>query len=310
MVARAKLIADRGSAAEAGEFFRSRAFYDAEAVSHTLRVDADGMTARVPVIVREVPGSELADAISPYGYPGAEVEGDPPPEAGAVDWTATGLVSVFARERLAAPPWLAAPRERSAVLVHDPARPRRLRDRLAEQIRANERRGWTVDAIPGPAAGEGEREAFGRAYEETMHRAGAAERYFFAPGYFRAALAFERSWLLLARLPGGGTGAGAIAALSDGVLHYFLGGTADEHLDDSPFKNVVDAMIDLSEELGAPLNLGGGVSPGDGLEAFKRGFANSELPFRTHEVVCDRSEYERLAEGSPDAEFFPRYRAS
>ena len=46
-------------------------------------------------------------------------------------------------------------------------------------------------------------------------------------------------------------------------------------------------MIELAAELGVTLNLGGGVRPGDGLEDFKRGFANGELPFRTHEIVCD-----------------------
>ena len=58
-------------------------------------------------------------------------------------------------------------------------------------------------------------------------------------------------------------------------------------------------MLDLADELGLPLNLGGGVSAGDGLEAFKRGFANAELPFHTHELVCDPGEYERLAAGAP-----------
>ena len=48
---------------------------------------------------------------------------------------------------------------------------------------------------------------------------------------------------------------------------------------------------------------------GDGLEGFKRGFANGELPFRTHEVVCDRAGYERLAAGRDAGRFFPAYRA-
>jgi hypothetical protein len=310
VAARAELIADRGAAAEADEFFRSRSFYAAEGVTHTLRIEAAEMTAHVPVLVREVAGSELGDAISPYGYPGGEVEGGPAPDPAAIDWSAAGLVSVFARERLEGPPWLAAARERSAVLLHDPARPRRLRNRLAEQIRANARRGWTVEALPGPAAGEEERAAFELAYEQTMSRAGAAQRYFFAPEYFRTVLGFERSWLLLARSPEGLVGAGAIAAISDGLLHYFLGGTADEQVRNSPFKNVVDAMVGLAEELGARLNLGGGVTRGDGLEAFKRGFANGELPFRTHEVVCDPAEYERLSEGRARTGFFPRYRSA
>jgi hypothetical protein len=72
-------------------------------------------------------------------------------------------------------------------------------------------------------------------------------------------------------------------------------------------------MLDLADELDAPLNLGGGFRPGDGLERFKRGFANVELPFRTQAIVCDRVEYERLAGDERAAEadqgFFPAYRA-
>src|SRR3712207_9471200 len=63
-------------------------------------------------------------------------------------------------------------------------------------------------------------------------------------------------------------------------------------------------------ERGLSLNLGGGVTPGDGLEEFKRGFANAELPFVAHEVVCEPREYERLSAGAASsAAFFPAYRA-
>jgi hypothetical protein len=51
------------------------------------------------------------------------------------------------------------------------------------------------------------------------------------------------------------------------------------------------------------------VKPGDGLEDFKRGFANAELPFFTHEIVCDAATYARLSEGREGARFFPAYRA-
>lgn len=309
MAARAELIADRGAAAESGEFFRSRAFYDAERITHTLRIEAAGTSARLAVVVREIPGSERLDAVSPYGYPGAEVDGDHPPPPADIDWASTGLVSVFARERLSGAAWLAESRERGTVLVHDPRQPRRLRQRLAEQIRANARRGWEVEALRGPASDAAERAGFACAYEETMRRTGAAGRYLFGGEYFDAVLGFERSWLLVARSPAGAIGGAAIVASSDGFLHYFLGGTADEHLADSPFKNVLDAAVALADELGLPLNLGGGVRPGDGLEAFKRGFANAERPFMAHEVVCDPPEYERLSRGCPAGGFFPRYRA-
>jgi hypothetical protein len=307
--ATAELIADHGESASSDDFFRSRPFYEAEDVTHTLRVSGSGGTSLAPLVVREVPGSQLGDATSPYGYPGGVVEGGPPVSPGDVDWSPTGLVSVFARERLGAEPWLAAARERSTVLVHDPGRARRLRPRLAEQIRSNERRGWRVERIRAPEITADQRAAFERVYEQTMRRAEAAERYFFTGGYFQSVLSFEPGWLLLALSAEDEVGAAAIAAPSDSILHYFLGGTAEEQLADSPFKNVVDAMVLLAEELGLPLNLGGGVRPGDGLEAFKRGFANTELPFHTHEIVCDEAEYERLSEGRPRGGFFPSYRA-
>jgi hypothetical protein len=74
-------------------------------------------------------------------------------------------------------------------------------------------------------------------------------------------------------------------------------------------KNLIVALQDLSEELDAPLNLGGGLTPGDGLEEFKRGFANRREPFVAHEVVCDREAYDRLITGREVEGFFPAYRA-
>ena len=308
--ATAELIADRGAAAESDDLFRCRAFLEAEGVSHTLRIESAERTALVPLIVREIEGGERLDAISPYAYPGGAVSGSGrAPEAGDVDWAQTGLVSIFGRERLAAEPWLAGARERSRVLVHDPALDRRLRPRLAEQVRANARDGWTVETIPGPTSTAADRDAFAAGYEQTMRRADAAERYFFPREYFDAVLSFERSWLLVARRAGK-VGAAAIAATSDGILHYYLGGTADEAREASPFKNVVVAMLDLADELELPLNLGGGVEPGDGLENFKRGFANSDLPFHTHEVVCDAGAYDELSGGRDGGGYFPAYRAS
>ena len=66
-----------------------------------------------PLIVREIPGTDERDAISPYGYPGLAERGAAltPPWSGqsrdsaldpaAVDFSATGLVSIFIRHTLA-----------------------------------------------------------------------------------------------------------------------------------------------------------------------------------------------------------------
>jgi hypothetical protein len=68
-------------------------------------------------------------------------------------------------------------------------------------------------------------------------------------------------------------------------------------------------MLDLADELGLALNLGGGIIAGDGLDEFKRGFANAQLDFCTHEVVTDRAVYERLSGERDAGGFFPAYRA-
>ena len=143
-----------------------------------------------------------------------------------------------------------------------------------------------------------------------MARTGAAERYLYPSEYFERLLRSERSWLVLAAREASAC-AGAIAVASDGYLHYYLGGTADEALGDSPMKNLFAAMISLGSELGLPLSLGGGLTPGDSLDEFKRGFANGEAPFHTHELVCDAAAYEELvASAGPAPEgFFPAYRS-
>ena len=299
---RAALTEDGGAAAaDAAQFFRSPEFLAAEGVTHSLTT---GAGPSLPVIVRPIPGEELRDAISPYGYPGGT---GPAADPDAVDWSGAGLVSLFVRDRIGDEPSLSGGTVRSEVQIAGADAEDGVRKRLREQIRRNERRGWRVEVAPGPEAGSESRAAFERAYGETMTRTEAAERYLYPSEYFERLLGSDRSWLLLATNPE--PVAGAIAVASDGFLHYYLGGTADEALSDSPMKNLFAAMIGLGGELGLPVNLGGGVTPGDSLDKFKQGFANATAPFRTHEIVCDPEAYERLAAGRDAGDFFPAYRA-
>ena len=66
-VARAELLEDRGEGVVSAEFFRSRAFLDAEGVTHTLRIEGEGVELLAPLVVREIDGSAERDAVSPYG---------------------------------------------------------------------------------------------------------------------------------------------------------------------------------------------------------------------------------------------------
>jgi hypothetical protein len=284
----------------------------AEGVTHTLRIAAGDAELVAPLIVREVPAGGL-DAVSPYGYPGI-VPASPPelePESLdplEVDWSPTGLVSAFVRGTALGPHPLAAV-ERSTLQISDPSLPPKSRMSDRQQVRRNEAAGYEAAVIAGPRADAQARDGFLAAYEQTMARTGASERYLFGREWFDAVLAGSRTWLATVRGPQGDVAAASIAALSDGVLHYFLSGTADAHLREAPMKNAIVALQGLSAELGAPLNLGGGLRPGDGLEEFKRGFANRQAPFVVHEIVCDHDAYDRLSAGRPSSDFFPAYRA-
>jgi len=73
-------------------------------------------------------------------------------------------------------------------------------------------------------------------------------------------------------------------------------------------KNVVAALVELAAAQGLPLNLGGGLTRGDALEEFKRGFANRAQAWYVSEIVSDRDAYDRLSAGREAAGFFPAYR--
>ena len=306
----AELLADRGAAAAADDFFRSPEFLAAEGTTHSLRLGAAGEEICAPLIVRDdLPGG-VSDATSPYGYPGFSSEGrtgtvDP----GTVDFTATGLVTLFIRHALGPEPALAGATPRNPVLLADPALPRKSRMSDRQQVRRNERAGYEVRIVPGPETSEDERRAFHAVYTETMVRTEAARRYLYDRAYFDAILAAGSTWLAIATTGEGAPAAASILARSDGVLHYHLSGTGDAHLRDSPMKTVVFALIDFAEQREMPLNLGGGVKPGDALEEFKRGFANREERLFTSEVICNRPLYEELSAGRDAGTFFPAYRA-
>lgn len=310
MSATASLLADRGAAAAERQFFRSLEFFEAEGVTHTLAVEDEGAHAAIPVVVREIPKVDgVRDAISPYSYPGAKVSGSPV-EPSTIDFSETGLVSIFIRDRLGDPPALEGGKERSVVLLHDPELPRKSRMSDRQQVRKNEAAGYELERVSGPESTIDQRAAFLDVYLQTMRAVDAADRYLFDAAYFDLLLGSALTELHSILGPEGGVAASALVVESDGVIHYYLSGTAESHRKRAPSKNLISSVCDYADERGMPMNLGGGVEAGDGLEAFKRGFANREMPFRTHELICDPEAYARLATGrDPDSGFFPLYRA-
>ena len=313
----AQLIEDGGASAGGGvgghptEFFRGAHFLEAEGVTHTLRIETDDAELLAPLIVREIDGGPEHDAVSPYGYPGFSIVGEGVEEGSVdpteVDFHRTGLVSVFIRHRLDLVP-LAGATERNVVQIHDPATKPKSRPSDRRQVRRNLEAGYAVELIPGTATSAAQRAVFLDLYDQTMRRTDAAPHYFFGAAYFEEIFGAERTWLALAIDPDGAPAAASIACVSDGYLHYYLSGSADARLGDSPMKNVLARLIEHADELELPLNLGGGIRPGDALEEFKRGYANRTLAWRTSEVVCDPERYAALTGDRDAGGFFPAYR--
>ncbi|HVY95838.1 MAG TPA: GNAT family N-acetyltransferase [Solirubrobacterales bacterium] len=332
MSARAELIEDGGRAAAGTEFFRTPQFLAAEGVTHTLRIEAEDIELVAPLIVRPIGDGPDRDATSPYGYPGLVLpapdlddllprngsgpakplpseDAVPALDPAAIDFSATGLVSIFLRHRLSGPT-LGAATPRNVVQIADPELPRKSRPSDRRQVRRNFDAGYALRIIRGTFTEPEDRAAFLDVYEQTMRRTGAADHYFFGAEYFDRILETKCSWLALTETPGGEVAAASIATESDGFLHYYLSGSADAHLGDSPMKNIVSSLVEHAEELGLPLNLGGGIRPGDALEEFKRGFANRTLQWRTSEIVCDPGRYRELSSGREAGDYFPAYRAA
>lgn len=305
MIFKAELLADSGSAAAASEFFRSATYLRAENVTHTLLVRN---LLAIPVVVRNIPGTDSFDATSPYGYPGATMVSANMFHQ-RIDFSTTGLVSVFIRDRIngAALPGGTA---RGTVLLHDPTKQRTIRSTVMNTVRANERAGFQVRSVPGPDVDSKLLTEFTTVYYQNMRRVRAAPRYFFPPGYVRACLDFDRSWLVVVTAPDRQFAGGALCVISDQCIHYFLSATAERYQRSSPIKNGLISLLDMADDLSIPLNLGGGLAPGDGLERFKRGFSNAAAAYFTHEIVCDEAAFNQLACPRDAGTFFPPYRAS
>lgn len=293
-----------------------------------------------PFFLRRIDGGTTAgptrcDLISPYGYGGplhwgfADVD-----EAARLFWTEfdawaedKGVVSEFLRFSLFAEEVLPYPgpiRQRQVNFVRDlTVTDDELLSLSAPKVRSNARRavreGVTIEIDT-----QGELlDDFLRIYLSTMERRSSAAWYRFDR------LFFER---LQAALPGrfayvcarheGRVVSADLVLLDRDTGYYFLGGTDAEAYSVRPNDLVKVEVMRWLRTLGRHRYvLGGGVSAGDGLERYKRGFApQGGIAFRTGERVLDRRRYDELTEAArrraetggsawdSDDDFFPAYR--
>jgi GNAT superfamily N-acetyltransferase len=292
----------------------------------------DGPAAMLlPLIIRCIPGGDRCDAVSPYGYPGPLTSGTSAPEflsaalaAGLTTLRNEGIVSVFVRLHPllnASPPVgvgevvlhgdtvsidLTLPREaRLALMRHNHRRD------IGRAVRKGLRARMDPDFV--------RYDTFKQLYRDTMVRRAASPYYLFEDAYFdRLREALDGRLHLCLVEEDAAVAAAGLFVETDGIVQFHLAGADEAFRRLEPSKLMVDFAADWASARGNRyLHLGGGVGGvNDSLLYYKAGFSPLRHAFRTLHAVVDEAEYDRLVAAhevrtpaSPEAEFFPRYRA-
>jgi GNAT acetyltransferase-like protein len=285
----------------------------------------------MPLIVRDIPGTDLRDALSPYGYPG------PVSDAGPADlpfWEracaamirtllARGIVTAFVRLH----PLLDTPVRTlgrfGTVIRHGETVSMDLRigvDQMWQQTRSDHRNHINRARRAGTKVVFDDWNRLGdwvEVYHDNMRRVGATSYYFFTRDHLAALhdAVGDRMHLAVA-IEGDEVVGGNTFFEYDGICTGYVSSTrraknryADELLYD-------EVRRWCKERGGTIFHLGGGKGGrNDSLFSYKAGFSPCRHPFHTWRLVADPEAYERLVrERRPEADpadrsgTFPPYR--
>ena len=160
-------------------------------------------------------------------------------------------------------------------------------------------------------------------YSGTMDRRGAASSYYFDREFFLALTRnLDGQFLFFHALHDGEVVSTELVLVSATRIYSFLGGTRAEAFELRPNDLLKHEIILWGQRAGKQaFVLGGGYGGPDGIFRYKLSFApKGEVPFRTGQIVFDRSAYDRLVavrsawearggrQWQPRPGFFPAYR--
>lgn len=257
--------------------------------------------------VREIPGADLDDLETPWGY------GGPVALDEAAFWQGLGLwrqrqidnnrVAEFVRLHPFLNPmsfrgWFDHLRLDRLTILVDLAEPAQTRSRrYSKGTRYSIRQAQKKLSFRKLGAGEGE--TFRQCYEAGLKRNQAERHYYFPADYYSAVLA--AAWATTWVAEQGGEPV-AIACFLDGgaFAHYHLSGGGDAARETFAHYGLLELAIGHFAARGCRwMHLGGGRTshPEDALLAFKAKFSPRRIPYYTGGLVYARSAYDRLARG-------------
>lgn len=150
-----------------------------------------------------------------------------------------------------------------------------------------------------------------RLYPLTMIRSGARRHYQFSDETLRR-WTLDPDILAIGAAAGEDVDTVALFPVSGTRAEYHIAASSEAGRELSAWL-IAQAIAKLKQLGVVSLNLGGGVSPGDGLHQFKKRFGGRELPLHAVRQIYRPDIYEslcRAAGASPDESWFPAYRAA
>lgn len=292
--------------------------------AHCAVLTWDGGSILLPFVLRAIDGTRRHDVTSAYGYGGPFASGEVTVDRWRDFWAAfaawcagQGVVSEFLRFSTSPDPHdIAYPGQlhhRSTTIVRSlDLEPEALWMDVEHKVRksVNKARRSGVEISVDT---EGERLAeFLAIYEGTMERRGAHERYLFGRPFFERIRDEMRGSFAFFHADADGVMVSTELVLTGRrTMYSYLGGTDDSAFALRPNDLLKHSIMMWGAETGrTAFVLGGGASPGDGIERYKLSFApDGARPFSTGERVVDAGVYGALAgDVDPGDPFFPAYR--
>ncbi|MDO8643204.1 MAG: GNAT family N-acetyltransferase [Candidatus Woesearchaeota archaeon] len=293
----------------------------------------------LPVLKRPIPGTELFDLCSPYGYSGPLVKAENPAAVVAEFYAALeryaqaeGIVSAFVRFN----PVLnnhreeqGAERINTTVIVDLRKTAQELvmeMDKKARTaMRKAQREGVIVETIPCGKGSEKEQTAVHELtllYIASMRKRNAAPHYFFPQIFFENTVEMlgKSAVIFVARYRNQPISA-AIFMHAYGNMHYHFSGIDPEYQRLYPTNLLLMEAAMWGKKNGCTvLHLGGGTSSSDQdpLFRFKAAFARGRSEYYVKKIIFDQKKYDALANKrkeelrqqgkEPKQAFFPAYR--
>jgi len=285
----------------------------------------------LPLLVRDIPGTNYKDATCVYGYAGPLVKGI----SFSFDnkffhdklieyFNENHFISVFSRLNPFIPGQCRAlinigkiVRQGKVVNIDLKEDVETQRHHFQSRLKTHINKARRYCSIK-KASNMEDLEDFINIYYENMNRVGAKKSYYFSETYFKKMLlsdAFKSEILLAIDNESGKAIAASQFIITNNIVQYHLSGAKDDFLHLMPTKLLIDEMRLIASEKGyAFFNLGGGLGgrDDDSLFNFKSSFSKDFKDFNLWKLICNQEVYDKLVKDkgiSSNSDFFPLYRS-